>query len=243
MGRNPAKYNTRQRKKHRPTVEERDITFLEKFIDLPRAVDVDRYCSLFDGKGESITGDITPAYSALEPPTITRLAERLPDLKVVFIARDPVERLWSQYSMKIRKKQAPEVIDVDSVLAFASLPSIVSRSFPSRIVDRWRSFFPKEQMGLFFFDELRTDAAGIRKKILGFLGADNASQSGELSPGHNSKQRLKKYAMTDEVRAALCEYFSEEISLYAEQFGGPAVDWGARDEPTGSQDQWAGRAR
>ncbi|MEP2576169.1 MAG: sulfotransferase, partial [Roseibium sp.] len=157
VGRNPEKYNARQREKHRPTVEARDVAFLEKLIDLPRIVDVDRYCSLFDGKGESITGDITPAYSALEPPTITRLAERLPDLRGVFIARDPVERLWSQYSMKIRKKQAPEVIGVDAVLAFASLPSIVSRSFPSRIVDHWRSFFPKEQVGLFFFDELRTD--------------------------------------------------------------------------------------
>jgi hypothetical protein len=53
-------------------------------------------------RGLRISGDITPAYSMLNDEIIERVVNYFPDLKVIFLARDPVERAWSQLSMGVR---------------------------------------------------------------------------------------------------------------------------------------------
>ncbi|MCB1496450.1 MAG: sulfotransferase [Bauldia sp.] len=233
LARNPARYNEKQRRKHRPPVEPRDIDFLVKLVDMPPVVDIERYCALFDGKGDAVAGDITPAYSTLEPDLIARLGRRLPDLKIVFIARDPVERLWSQYSMLMRKDQTPVIVDPGAVIAFASLPEVVRRSFPSRIVSGWRRFFPPEQVGVFFFDELRANAHGLRKKILNFLGLDDRSLGEDIDSGRDSKRNQKRYDLTEEIRLALEIYFHDELRRCADDFGGPALGWGRQQVHSG----------
>src|SRR5438128_829855 len=85
-------------------VNERDHEFLQKFEQLSTAksFDLQRYADLFRSKGELLAGDITPGYSTLEESVIQNIAARL-SLKVMFIARDPVERAWSQLSMYVRR--------------------------------------------------------------------------------------------------------------------------------------------
>lgn len=55
----------------------------------------------------SITGDITPTYSALDAENYLIIKNRLEaagfDVRVVFLMRDPVERCWSAARMKARK--------------------------------------------------------------------------------------------------------------------------------------------
>ena len=42
-----------------------------------------------------LSGDISPAYSTLSDEIIQRVVNYFPNLKVIFLARDPVERAWS----------------------------------------------------------------------------------------------------------------------------------------------------
>lgn len=56
--------------------------------------------------GITMTGDITPTYSALPEPAFAQIREGLEArgfrVKVVFLMRDPVERCWSMMRMKER---------------------------------------------------------------------------------------------------------------------------------------------
>ena len=58
---------------------------------------------LFDAKRSILSGDITPAYCMLPDEIIEMVMRKFPELKVIFLARDPVERAWSQISMSVRK--------------------------------------------------------------------------------------------------------------------------------------------
>ncbi len=83
--------------------DERDLRFLEamkKLRDKP-FIDLEGYAQLFELKGSLISGDITPAYSTLNEEIISRIVRRFPKLKVIFLARDPVERALSQLSMDV----------------------------------------------------------------------------------------------------------------------------------------------
>jgi hypothetical protein len=62
-------------------------------------VDLENYGRLFELKGSLPSGDISPAYSMLNDEIIERVVNYFPNLKVIFLARDPVERAWSQLSM------------------------------------------------------------------------------------------------------------------------------------------------
>src|SRR4051794_3376435 len=78
------------------------LTKFEQLSDKP-SLDLDGYAALFAPKGDRIAGDITPGYSTLAAAIIERIVLRFPNRKFIFIARDPVERAWSQLSMYVRR--------------------------------------------------------------------------------------------------------------------------------------------
>ena len=98
--------NLNRTKRFRPprTRDERDVCFLESIKNLSAQsyIDFESYGQLFRHKGPLLSGDISPAYSTLSDEIIERVVNYFPNLKVIFLARDPVERAWSQLSMGVR---------------------------------------------------------------------------------------------------------------------------------------------
>ena len=84
--------------------DERDFRFIERLKSLSERsyIDLENYARLFEGKGSQLSGDISPSYSLLNDEVIERIIDYLPSLKVIFLARDPVERAWSQLSMGVK---------------------------------------------------------------------------------------------------------------------------------------------
>jgi hypothetical protein len=153
-----------------------------------------------------------------------------PDLKVVFIARDPVERAWSQLSMYVRRGliEQFDVNDVDAAMRHLRRPEVVSRSNPSEIVARWSRYVRPGLFRVYFFDDLRTDPAAVRRAIIEFLRGDPAKPSGQLSSGHNAKAGKKKLELTEKMRSHLAAFFENELKVSAAELGGAAKGWPAR---------------
>lgn len=55
-----------------------------------------------------VVGDITPAYALLDADTLGEMATLSPDVKFVFLMRDPVARLWSGIKHRIRVSKVAE---------------------------------------------------------------------------------------------------------------------------------------
>lgn len=51
---------------------------------------------------DTLYGEITPCYIVLPPSTISEISQCFPKLKLVFIARDMVDRVWSAMIMELR---------------------------------------------------------------------------------------------------------------------------------------------
>ena len=81
--------------------DDRDRRFLENINSLSAkpGLDFEYYARLFEPKGTLFSGDISPNYSTLNNKVIRRVVRYFPNLKVICLARDPVERLWSHLSM------------------------------------------------------------------------------------------------------------------------------------------------
>ncbi len=213
-------------------VNERDREFLQRFEQLSgaRSLDVERYADLFKPKGELLAGDITPGYSTLKESVIEKIVVRLPAVKVIFIARDPVERAWSQLSMYVRRGliEPFEADDLERISEHLKRPEIQARSYASKIVRPWRSHVTSELFRIYFFDDLQRDAAQLRRAIIEFLDGDPEKTSGTLAPDFNAKATKQKLALTAAARAHIAKFFEDELRASAIELGGPATEWPAR---------------
>jgi hypothetical protein len=212
--------------------DERDVRFLESLNRLSARPDIDleNYGRLFIYKGSLLSGDISPGYSTLSEEIIQRIVNYFPNLKVIFLARDPVERAWSQLSMGVRLGRISrfDVTDTDAVIRNLQSPGVSSRSYPSKIVARWRRYVHPNLFRLYFFDDLERSSAELRGSILYFLGGDPNKPSGRLRPDHNSSAGKEKLQLTDKVRSCVAHFFKDELLACARELGGPAKGWPAR---------------
>lgn len=210
----------------------RDQCFLEKITALSSQsyIDLDAYSRLFEPKGALLSGDITPAYSTLSDELIERIVVRFPNLKVIFLARDPVERAWSQLSMGVRlgNISAFDTTDADEVIRNLLNPGVLLRSHPSQIVARWKRYVRPELFRLYFFDDLVKNPAELRRAILLFLGADPDKASGRIRAEQNLDAGKEKLQLTDKVRSRVAQFFEQELKACATKLGGPAKQWPTR---------------
>ena len=212
--------------------DERDRRFLEGInrLSAKPCLDLEHYAQLFEPKGPLLSGDISPNYSTLSNEVIRRVVRYFPNLKVIFMARDPVERVWSHLSMEVQYHQIEsfDVTDVDEVNRNLLRRGLLLRSYPSTIVARWKRHVHPDQFRIYFFDDLQSNPGELRSSILHFLGADPDKAAGELPAEHNSWARMGKLPLTDKVRLHLAQFFKKELKTCAARLGGAARDWPAR---------------
>jgi len=224
---------TRIKRSHPPRCrDQRDASFLDSMKNLSALsyIDLENYGRLFEHKGSLVSGDISPAYSTVSDEIIQRVVNSFPNLKVIFLARDPVERAWSQLSMGIHLRMITpfDVTDADEVVRNLLNPGVLLRSHPSKIVARWKRYVPPDLFRVYFFDDLEKNPAELRRSILMFLGADPNKPSGGLKPGDNQDVRRDKLRFTDKVRSRVAQFFDQELRACAAELGGPAKQWPAR---------------
>ncbi len=110
-----------QRAAHPRCKDERDRRFLERLKSLSAEPDIDleNYGRLFEPKGSLFSGDISPNYSTLSNEVIREIVGYFPNLKVIFLVRDPVERVWSHLSMEVHYGQIEpfDPTDIDALVS------------------------------------------------------------------------------------------------------------------------------
>ena len=211
--------------------DERDRRFLESINSLSAKpyIDFEHYAQLFEPKGSLLSGDISPNYSTLRNKIVRQIVRYFPKLKVIFLARDPVERVWSHLSMEVHYHQieAFDVSDIDEVNRNLLRRGLLLRSYPSAVVARWKRYVDPDRFRIYFFDDLQRNPTELRRSILSFLGADPDKPVSRV-PGDNSWGSMEKLPLTDKVRSHLAQFFKKELKTCAARLGGAARDWPAR---------------
>jgi Sulfotransferase family len=221
-----------QRAAHPRCRDARDRRFLERLKSLSAepGIDLENYGRLFEPKASLISGDISPNYSTLSKEVIRQVAGYFSNLKVIFLARDPVQRFWSHLSMEVQYRQIEpfDATDINEVNRNLSRRGMLLRSYPSAVVARWKRYVDSEQFRVYFFDDLQSNPAELRRSILRFLGADPDKPGTGLTADYNSWTKMEKLHLTDGVRLHLAKVFKKELKTCAARLGGPARKWPER---------------
>ena len=212
--------------------DDRDRRFLENINSLSAkpGLDLEHYARLFEPKGTLLSGDISPNYSTLNNEVIRRVVGYFPNLKVICLARDPVERLWSHLSMEVHYHQieAFDATDIDEINRQLLRRGLLLRSYPSTIVARWKRHVSPERFRIYFFDDLQRNPTELRRCIVDFLGADPGKADNGVAADYNNWATMGKLPLSDKVRSHLAQFFKKELKTCAARLGGAARNWPAR---------------
>jgi len=198
------------------------------------------YRSLFRDAGGRVAGEITPRYSILESEAIARVAELLPDLKLVFLMRNPVERSWSQVAKGALDElgEAARGLPDEEWLRRLASEGVRRRSDYPAILRRWSSHFDASRVFWAFFEEIEGSPQALLRRLFAFLGvgdpgedwfrADRVRERANPSPGSG-------IPMPAAVRRFLVREYREVLAALHERYAGPASRWyrEALDERTG----------
>lgn len=114
-------------------------------------------------------------------------------MKLIAILREPVSRLYSRYMHLLREHRAPsgEFMDcLDRESIWWRRNDLVREGFYGTYLERYYNSFPKEQVKVFLYDDLRSDEDRVIREIYEFMGVD-AGFGPDTSREHNVSGRIK----------------------------------------------------
>lgn len=120
------------------------------------------YRALFDVQDGHMHGEITPAYSSLPREVVAEVANALPDLKMMLIMRNPIDRAWSAARMVLhRESRDPDEVPDEWFVGQFRDPDSLARGDYETCIRNWRSAFPDDRLLVLTFDQLAADPAGL----------------------------------------------------------------------------------
>ncbi len=133
---------------------------------------LDAYHALYAPQPGQICGEASTMYTFLPEffDTHDRLYAYNPDLKLIYIMRNPVERVISNYAHRIVRKTVHEPPET---AVFAD-PAYLNRTRYAVQIKPYLELFGAENVLLLIFEEYIADPAGTLQQIAQFLGITTA---------------------------------------------------------------------
>ncbi len=201
------------------------------------------YISLFaPGRSHKAAGEITPSYAILEKKDIARMKAINPDLKLIFLIRNPIDRAWSAIRLYSRTNPEFNINSDREVISLLQTQGNLLRGDYERTIDNFLQYFNSDQMLICFYDAIQYAPCKLMNDITRFLdvapfekGAIVNSIPVNSAPSH---------PMSRQVKAYLVELFGPKIEKMADRFGSYATIWNKEnsisDELVKHRGHWPG---
>lgn len=179
----------------------------------------------FDPARHRYALEASPSYSKFPmhgeaPARMARFAaERGARFKLIYIVRDPVDRIESHVAHNIaRRPQRPPGGD------FAH-PIAVSR-YASQL-DRFLRRFPREDLLVLDFDDLRADPRALVGRALGFLGLEIPPDFAVRPPANPRRDAhgAAEFRLDADQRALLRAALRDDVAALRDRFGLDVAKW------------------
>lgn len=175
-------------------------------------------------KSGQVVGEATPAYALLSSERLAQMARMAPDVRVLFLMRDPVERLWSHVRMIAARRDDDGVVTTrrcNRILErtiSGEETQIVRRSDYAGALRRLVAAVPGSQLSIEVFEEMvRGDGFA---RICDFLGISRVEPS--AIPVHTGQA----LAMTVDQRRKAAHWLAPQYDAAHRVLGRMPEAWG-----------------
>lgn len=227
LGKRSSDYRWRKQFKNRIRIdiEQRSVSGLRQDLHYFLRRPGDKwYAKLFDPGRGMIKGEITPAYSMLETDMIGHVHSLMPDTKLIFMMRNPVERVWSHNVMNldsVQKGSASSASEDEVIKNIQRKDSRRLTNFP-QILDNWTSFYPEDQIFVCFMEDVNFCPKNLMYRLYEFLGVDPGADHRVIQRKIHSRSTE---TMPTHIAARIAEMYEDTFQKLSDRFGGYASFW------------------
>ena len=194
-----------------------------------------------DGR-RTITGDGTPGY-LFHPLAPERMAEVVPQARLIALLRNPVERTYSAYHHRVRngserrtfEEAVEEALKAEEARRPGEVREVIQRGDPDLDKDlphgflsncvyvdhllRWSEFFVDEQMLILKSEDFFERPSETLKPVLGFLGLPEWEPEASELPEKRKNKGGYEQGMDPALRRRLEEFFEPHNRRLYEYLG------------------------
>lgn len=157
------------------------------------------YSGLFD-PSKPIHGEISPNYAkqSIFPGVPNRIRDHCPNVRLVYILRDPVERMISHYEHAQALGRNPP--NPDDLVGSSFYSNLLDTSKYAANLERYLEFFPQDKIRVLSFSSLKANPQSFFDEFLDFIGVQkitfartgHANSSSELSSLSGPFKRVRR---------------------------------------------------
>lgn len=204
----------------------KETDFFRKRFSGHRDTDIANYSAYFDrcSGSSKIIMEASPGYLGEGAVVAPRIHSLIPHAKILFILRDPIDRLYSSYQFHVAR------LDIDQSISFADFVERCIRYDAGtgrtaelgvgewylrnlgfgRYADPLREYlrhFPRHQIKLMFFEQLNNDVAQFMRELCLFL---------DIAPDFYDRYEFKKVNVTFSGKSRLLHWLAVRFNEQAE---------------------------
>lgn len=117
-------------------------------------------------------GSVNYTMRTAYPQTARRIAEALPEVKLIYIVRHPLERIESNWRMGAWEK--PDYPPFNKAIKDPShLPALIDRSKYWFQISAYRDYFPDAQILVLFLKDFKQDLDRVLRRCYEFIGVES----------------------------------------------------------------------
>jgi hypothetical protein len=132
----------------------------------------------FDGwEGETAIGEASVT-TMLTPGAEERVADLIPDARLLFLLRDPVERAYSDYLFNVQQRWIPPDVSFGRIIRDEvnvkgySGEALINRGLYLKHLRRFNKYFRRSQMRVLLASELKHETIRVVRSVYTFIGVD-----------------------------------------------------------------------
>ena len=172
-------------------------------------------------------------------PNVTdRIAQHLPDAKIILIARHPIERIESHYVQLIENGEVVQTGDnkKDLKKAIRNVHKLLASSLYWDMVQDLRRHYKEENILVLFFDDLKKDPKSVLNQCCEFLGATPNVEVNNVNRVLNTREekstdgailrKLREYKVFTDIKWMMPKPLVQAIKpLFKEKIGKVDIEW------------------
>jgi hypothetical protein len=147
-------------------------------------------------QGEKAIGEAS-AGNMMHREVAPRIREHCPEARLIFVLRDPVERVWSHYRFDINVGSLPPTADFSELIRDESSgwrEIMIELGMYRDQLENYAEHFDREQMRVFLFRDFVEATDRVVGRLFEFIGVDPEAEV-DTGEAHNETSHLKNAAL------------------------------------------------
>jgi hypothetical protein len=188
------------------------------------------YKALFAGAypGRIAFGEASTGYLG-NPSAVEAIQTAVPEVRLVAMLRDPVERAWSYWSMR-RRAGVPLPDDFAQFVREAPQDGTVRGGRYGQALARWYDLFPSDQIAVYRYDDLVSDPQALMRRLLGHIGVNPARR---IDTRRAYNRRPDTARIPPDAARYLRDLYAEDLRLTERLTGLDLSAWREGPKPSG----------